>query len=201
MCYRTQINSKPIDIKKRFNVEIEFPVLEFPQGEINGFSHPLLPVISDRSPQQLSMMEWGIIPHWAKDKKLQVNTLNCMIETAEDKPSFKYAAGNRCLVIADGFFEWKHEKINGKLVKQKHLITVPGGGLFAMAGIYNHWNGLDTFTILTTVANELMADIHNTKKRMPVILCPEEEAFWLKKEPLHLYHSRAEVDLVAVPLT
>lgn len=137
------------------------------------------------------------MPFWAKDKSLQKNTLNCKIETAAEKPSFKNYISNRCLVVADGFYEWKHTMVNGKLQKEKFLLTVPGNGLFAFAGLYSNWKGINTFTILTTSANQLMAEIHNSKKRMPVVLKKEEESLWLNQKPLDAYAIRTEIELVA----
>lgn len=173
---------------------------EIPRGEINGFSHPILPIISDVNPNNITEMQWGLIPSWAKDKSFQKNTLNCMIETAAEKPSFKNSISKRCLVIADGFYEWKHTMVNGKLIKTKYRITVPENNIFTFAGIFNNWNGLDTFTILTTEGNELMAEIHNSKKRMPVVLLKEEEELWLNHEPIQAYAIRKEVELIATPI-
>lgn len=197
MCYRTHINSDKIKLQKRFKANFDPPEIEFPSGEINGFTHPVLPIITIENPDIITGMEWGLLPFWATNKSFQKNTLNCKIETAEEKPSFKNSINNRCLVIVDGFFEWKHVTINGKLVKEKFLLTVPGGDLFTFAGLYSHWNGINTFTILTTEANELMASIHNTKKRMPVILRKDEEALWLSQEAFAPFHNRTEIQLVA----
>lgn len=199
MCYRVHVNDK-IKLPKRFNATFASPEIEFQTGEINGFSHPQLPVIKDVNLLQIQAMEWGLLPSWAQDKSFQKNTLNCKIETAAEKPSFRNSVHQRCLVLLSGLYEWKHITVNGKIVKQKYFITAPNQEFFSLAGLYNSWNGLDTFTILTTQANELMATIHNTKKRMPVVLKQEEEAMWLAHEALDAYGIRTEIELDAVPV-
>jgi putative SOS response-associated peptidase YedK len=94
------------------------------------------------------------------------------------------STSKRCLVLADGFYEWKWLDPKGKS-KQKYLLTLPDNKAFAFAGLWNTWTNrntgetLNTYTIITTAANELMSEIHNTKKRMPVILNPEAEKNWL----------------------
>lgn len=170
---------------------------------VNGFSHPKMPIIVDQNPNDIILGKWGLVPSWAKDDKeflKKSNTLNAMIETAEEKPSYRNYVNNRCLVMAESFKEWKHETIEGKLVKTPYEISMPDGKPFAMAGLYSIWNNQITYTILTTAANELMVEIHNTKKRMPVILIPEERKLWLNKEPLEPYWNRMEVELKAIPL-
>ena len=122
----------------------------------------------------------GSFHHVAKDTNIRKSTLNARLETIDQKPSFKPSLSKRCLVLADGFFERKWLDPKGKS-KQKYLLTLPGEEAFAFAGLWNAWTNksteevLNTYTIITTAANELMSEIHNTKKRMPVILNPETE--------------------------
>ena len=200
MCYRVQINADKIKLQKRFNATFQDSELEFVGGEINGFSHPNLPVITDRNSTIIQPMEWGLLPSWAADKSFQKNTLNCKIETAAEKPTFKNSLNQRCLILVSGFYEWKHVTEGKKIVKQKFLLTSPNQDFFTLAGLYNNWNGTNTFTILTTEANELMAEIHNTKKRMPVVLKQQEEALWLKHENLDNYGIRSEIELIATAI-
>lgn len=197
MCYRVQINADKIKLPKRFNATFDPPEIEFQDGEINGFSHPQLPIIADNQPNIIQTMEWGLIPTWANDKSFQKNTLNCKIETAATKPSFRNSINQRCLVIVSGFYEWKHVSENNKLTKHKYFLSAPNQEFFSLAGLYNSWNGINSFTILTTKANELMAEIHNTKKRMPVVLKQDEESLWLGHETLDAYGIRSEIELVA----
>lgn len=132
---------------------------------------------------------WGLIPFWAKDNSIRKNTLNARFETLREKASFRSSLNNRCLVLSDGFYEWQWLDEKGKK-KQKYLITRPNEEAFAFAGLYNDWIDkstgeiVKTYTIITTKANELMANIHNTKKRMPFILSPEIEEAWLMGEEL-----------------
>ena len=200
MCYRVQINADKIKLQKRFNATFQDSELEFVGGEINGFSHPNLPVITDRNSTIIQPMEWGLLPSWANDKSFQKNTLNCKIETAAEKPTFRNSLNQRCLILVSGFYEWKHVTEGKKIVKQKFLLTSPNQDFFTLAGLYNNWNGTNTFTILTTEANELMAEIHNTKKRMPVVLKQQEEALWLKHENLDNYGIRSEIELIATAI-
>ncbi len=200
MCYRVQINADKIKLQKRFNATFQDSELEFVGGEINGFSHPNLPVIIDRNSTIIQPMEWGLLPSWAADKSFQKNTLNCKIETAAEKPTFRNSLNQRCLILVSGFYEWKHVTEGKKIVKQKFLLTSPNQDFFTLAGLYNNWNGTNTFTILTTEANELMAEIHNTKKRMPVVLKQQEEALWLKHENLDNYGIRSEIELIATAI-
>ena len=153
--------------------------------------------------RRLSMLRWGLLPPWAKDVNIGYKLINARAETAHEKPSFRSAfKKRRCLVPADGFYEWKKEGAS----KQPYLIQMKSAGLFAFAGLWESWkvregaeltgkladlepgDEIETFTILTTDANDFLADIHN---RMPVILEPTEFDAWLAGEdvPLDPYPS------------
>ena len=122
---------------------------------------------------ELVMARWGLIPHWAKDTKIAYSTINARSETAAKKPAFRDAfKRHRCLVPADGFYEWVRD---GK-IHQPHLIRMKGGGLFAFAGLWAVRKDITSFTIMTTEPNALMATLHN---RMPVILGADEHNCWL----------------------
>ncbi len=128
------------------------------------------------SGNELTVARWGLIPHWAKDTKIAYPTINARSETAAQKPAFRDAfKRRRCLVPADGFYEWKRD---GK-EKRPYLIRLQGGGAFAFAGLWATWKDVTSFTIMTTEPNEFMADIHN---RMPVILSLENHERWLDVE-------------------
>jgi putative SOS response-associated peptidase YedK len=126
-----------------------------------------------------ALMRWGLVPYWAKDISIGNKAINAVSETAAEKPVFREAIRRRrCLIPADGFYEWK--RIGPKL-KQTYNIGLPDDQLFAFAGLWDRWNNpegnpVETCTILTTQANALVADIHN---RMPVILSPEDYDRWL----------------------
>ena len=130
--------------------------------------------------RRFSMLRWGLIPAWARDPRIGHRLINARAETARSKPSFRAAfASRRCLVPADGFYEWKREGA----AKRPWLIRMKDGGPFAFAGLWERWSApggraeaLETFAILTTAANEAVAPIHH---RMPVILAPEAFGSWL----------------------
>lgn len=125
-----------------------------------------------------AMMRWGLVPFWAKDRKIGSRMINARSETVAEKPAFRAAfTRRRCLVPADGFYEWRREE--GR--KQPYRVCLTDGTPFAMAGLWERWDKepgepLLSFTILTTEPNELVAPIHD---RMPVILEPEDYATWL----------------------
>jgi putative SOS response-associated peptidase YedK len=128
--------------------------------------------------RELALFRWGLVPTWAKDPSVGARMINARSETAAEKPSFRSALRQRrCLIPADGFYEWQ-AAAGGK---QPFYIRLTDGGLFAMAGLYEHWKTpeggwLHSCTILTTEANELMRPLHD---RMPVILAPEQYDMWL----------------------
>lgn len=129
------------------------------------------------------MLHWGLIPSWAKDSKIGSKLINARAETVAEKPSFRSAfRKRRCLILADGFYEWQQQE--GKKQKQPFYFQLNDGCPFAFAGLWEHWkdsNGeeIDSCTILTTEANELMHPIHH---RMPVILDHKNYELWLNPE-------------------
>ena len=125
----------------------------------------------------LDHLRWGLVPSWAKDASGAGRLINARAETAADKPSFRSAFRHRrCLVPADGFYEWRTE--GG--AKQPYRIARPDGAPIAFAGLWERWGKgdepLETFTILTTAANAVLQPLHD---RMPVILDPADYALWL----------------------
>jgi putative SOS response-associated peptidase YedK len=132
--------------------------------------------------RELAMLRWGLIPSWAKEASIGSKMINARSETVAEKPSFRSAFRHRrCLVPADGFYEWRRE---GE-IKQPYRIGMKGGAAFAFAGLWESWDGTDddaaveTFTILTTEANRRLGPIH---ARMPVILAPDAYDAWLDAE-------------------
>ena len=143
-----------------------------------------MPVIIHGEKNELVVMKWGLVPHWTRDIHKAKRPINARAETLSEKPSFKELLNHRrCLVPASGFFEWKTE---GKK-KIPFYFHLPKNPLFAFAGLYDQWTGVDgnclcTYTIITTEPNELAAKIHN---RMPSVLLPKHEDRWLAKTPLN----------------
>ena len=127
----------------------------------------------------LELLRWGLVPFWAKDEKIGYKLINARGETLHEKPSFRNALQKRrCLVLADGFYEW--QKVPGG--KQPHYFRLAGGEPFAFAGLWEQWDKgesdepLRTFTIVTTTPNELVGPVHD---RMPAILSADAEDAWL----------------------
>lgn len=189
MCFHSKQSKSAQEVENRFDAIIEDYENFHPSDHYNGFVHPYTPIITDEDQKLIQHYKWGLIPFWAKDTKIANNTLNARIETITEKPSFRNSVNKRCLVISDGFFEWQWLDSKGKQ-KQKYLISLPDDGLFAFGGIYSQWTNkstgeiINSYSIVTTAANELMSEIHNTKKRMPIILTKENERDWLSEIPI-----------------
>lgn len=184
MCYRTKLNAKLSDIERTLDARFIEPDSYQPQLEINAFSFAKTPVITNENRGEIQMFNWGLIPFWAKDDRIKKLTLNSKIETVKEKPAFRNSVDRRCLIIADGYYEWQWKDTKGK-EKQKFLIKPKDQDIFTFAGIYSTWTNpqtnklINSYTILTTEANELMSEIHNNKKRMPVVLKKEDQKNWL----------------------
>ncbi len=184
MCYYVSNSLTRKEMKDSFGVDYSGP--DYAGSTFtNGFSFPKSPIIVDENPEEAILGDWGLIPPWAKDRKMQKSTLNARIDTLGDKPSFKHSVTNRCLVLVNGFYEWKWLDITGKK-KEKYYIKLKNKDQpFSLCGIYNIWTDRETgetltsFSIVTSNANEMMAEIHNTKDRMPLVLSKEAEESWL----------------------
>jgi len=141
------------------------------------------PVIVQHDRAEMVMMQWGLIPHWAKDIRTMQHPINARAEGLAEKPMFRgLLKDKRCLIPASGFYEWKKE-LKHKIPFYLHLKDEP---VFAFAGLYDMWHtpageGYATYTIITTGPNDLMAPIHN---RMPAILRREDEDHWVSGEAL-----------------
>ncbi len=183
MCYSNTSTSQLDQLKERYKVGQYQPFHYQPTFFSSGFDHPIWPILTENN--QLQGMRWGLIPHWFKGDQPFVfanNTLNAKAETLTEKPSFAHLIErNRCLIPSTGFFEYQTK---GK-EKIPYFIYAKQTPIFSMAGLYDTWlnpqtgEHIQTFSMITCPANELMATIHNSKKRMPVILHPEDEAKWL----------------------
>ncbi|MCK9203593.1 MAG: SOS response-associated peptidase [Saccharofermentanaceae bacterium] len=176
MCGRYSFAIEDDLIMERFGIRVRTAIYK---ATYNCAPSQDLAVISNGNPGSLSFYRWGLIPYWAKDPAIGNRMINARSETLLEKASFKYVfRRNRCLVLADSFFEWK--KDHGKI---PYRILLKSRAPFAMAGIWDRWVSntgeiVHSFAILTTKANELMLPIHD---RMPVMLLPEDEKAWLEK--------------------
>lgn len=185
MCFSISVAKNKSQLEKKFKAKLE-PSFEFePVSFITAFTKPLVSIITNDKQDYIQLYNWGLIPHWVKSeeqaKDIATKTFNARSETAHQKPSFRDAfKTQRCLVLADGFFEWKTE---GK-IKTPHHIYLKEHEPFAFAGIYNSWVNKETgeiqntFSILTQEANPYMAEIHNLKKRQPIIV--HNQQTWLE---------------------
>lgn len=180
MCGRYTITVTLEDLMARYFAEnTGIPFLE---PRYNVAPGQLVPaVLSDGRRNRLGLLRWGLVPPWADDPKVGYKMINARAETVEERPSYREAyRSKRCLLPADGFYEWK--KTPGEK-SRPFRIRLKTGGLFSMAGLYETWTAPDgsklhTCAVLTTEPNGLMAGIHD---RMPIILRPEDEPLWLDR--------------------
>jgi len=165
----------------------------------------MAPVVRMKNGQrELAMLRWGVIPAWAKDRSIGNKMINARAEGVAEKPAFGSALrARRCLVLSGGFYEW--QKGAGK-EKQPFWIGMKDGGEFAMAGLWERWRdrergeAIESFTIITTVANALVAPIHD---RMPVLVDPANFDAWLTaaEPPMGLLRPYAAAAMEAYPVS
>ncbi|GAA4429213.1 SOS response-associated peptidase [Pontibacter saemangeumensis] len=176
------------------------------EAHYNAAPSQHLPVITNTQPDTVQFFSWGLQPFWAKDVKSVKRSINARAETLTEKPSFRnLLKTKRCLVPADGFFEWQATP-EGKV---PYRILLKGEDTFSFAGLWDEWLDkstgelLHTYTIITTEANDLVKPIHD---RMPVILSPEAEELWLdahesQDELLSLLHPFDAGKMKAYPVS
>ncbi|MFD1315976.1 SOS response-associated peptidase [Namhaeicola litoreus] len=204
MCFYSKLSKKAEEIESKLKAKFKDKTSYVPQQEIKAFDFPQIPIITSENEQLIDFFQWGLIPEFSNNDDIKQFTLNAKIETLHSKPSFQLYTSNRCLIPADGFYEWQWLDQKGKK-KEKYLISLPHDELFCFAGIWSSWQNpidhsqLNTFTIITTQANELMSEIHNSKKRMPIILTQRNQKNWLFGENLENFKN-PKVDLVATKL-
>lgn len=160
---RFQLSAFPQNLSPRYNIAPSQPV----------------PAILNQTPRELQFVRWGLIPSWAKDPTIGYRMINARAETLAEKPAFRRPLQRqRCLIPADGFYEW--QRLGTR--KVPHWIRLTSGEVFAFAGLWDTWTdpktetAMTSCTIITTTPNRLLASIHD---RMPVILPRESEAAWL----------------------
>jgi len=198
MCGRYSLFAPPGVVEERFDAKLDFEY----EPRYNAAPSQSLPVITGDDPETIQTMEWGFVPSWADDRS-DFEFINARAETVAEKRTFSDAyESRRCLVPADGFYEWAETDAGGK---QPYRVTVGDDDLFAMAGLWERWtppqtqtglgdfgggagpdaepDPVETFTILTTEPNETIAPLHH---RMAVILDPRAEEQWLAGDPEEL---------------
>jgi putative SOS response-associated peptidase YedK len=187
VCFTVNLNIIKEELEARYGRELIDHEKYRPSFYYHAYSLPSMPVVcSDRS-SGIRLFRWGLIPSWVGDESeandIMLKTFNARSETVSSKPAFRDSfASRRCLVPVQGFFEWQH--LGGR--KIPWYITLRGEEIFSLAGIWDSWTlqggmTLNTFSVVTTRANGLMEEIHNTKKRMPVILPSAAEGIWLRE--------------------
>lgn len=176
MCGRYSFAQLSSEVEKRFKIHVDGNTYV---ARYNNAPGQKLGIITNHSPNNLSLHYWGLLPSWAQDPRMAFKMINARGESIQEKPAFKEAfSSKRCLIPADGFYEWKkHGKQN-----IPHYICLKSKEMFAFAGLWEEWKDADnnikkTFTIITTGSNDIMKPLH---PRMPVILPHHLEKEWLE---------------------
>ncbi|HZM24416.1 MAG TPA: SOS response-associated peptidase [Anaerolineales bacterium] len=181
MCGRFTLTANPAEQQEPFN-NFTFPDKFAPRFNIAP-TQPILAIPNDDK-FTADFFVWGLIPMWAKDPNIGNRLINARAETLPEKPAFRGSLKyKRCLILADGFYEWK--TVDGKKSKTPFFIHMKDRKPFAFAGLWDSWNSpegsqIKSTTIITTEPNELMSLLHN---RMPVILHPRDYDKWLNPSP------------------
>jgi putative SOS response-associated peptidase YedK len=179
MCGRYTLKTPAGRLAEEFG--FDGPLPDLPPNYNVAPTQQVAAVLAEGGERRLEMLRWGLVPPWADDPQIGSRMINARSETAPEKPSFRRAfRERRCLIPADGFYEWK--RTNGG--KQPYYIRMEGERPFAFAGLWESWTRggegeIRSCTILTTGANSLVGDIHD---RMPVIVAPDAYDLWLDPE-------------------
>jgi putative SOS response-associated peptidase YedK len=191
MCFTVNVNLIKEELENRYGANLIDPDKYRPSYYYHAFSLPNIPVICSEEPAAIRLLKWGLIPSWTKNIQdanvIRYKTFNARAESLTNKPSFSSAfSSRRCIIPVKGFFEWQHVE-NKKI---PWYIYHAGNEILSFAGIYDNWiedktgEVFSTFSVITTEANELMATIHNSGKRMPVILNKPDENIWINNSTL-----------------
>jgi putative SOS response-associated peptidase YedK len=186
MCFSVNVNLIKEELEDRYGVSFPDKYRYEPSYYYHAFGLPEIPAVCSDNPGVVRLLKWGLIPSWVKTSEeadvIKRKTFNARAESIDIKPSFSLSfKSKRCLIPVKGFFEWQHLGAD----KIPWYIYGADNEILTFAGLFNEWihpeNGMTewTFSVITTEANDLMAEIHNTKKRMPVILGRSDEKKWL----------------------
>jgi putative SOS response-associated peptidase YedK len=183
MCGRFSVSLPPEEVARYFQITGGLPNFPPRYNMAPTQEAPVIRLNPETGKRQLDLLRWGLVPSWAKDVKVGSRLINARAETMANRAAFKaaFTKGRRCIVPANGFFEWR--TIGDR--KQPMFITLRSGAPMGFAGLWENWKDpqgqwLRTFTIVTGEPNELVAPIHN---RMPVILRQDDYAIWLGETP------------------
>ena len=186
MCFTVNVNLIKEELENRYGATLIDPDKYRPSYYYHAFGLPSIPAVCSGNPSKIQLLKWGLIPSWTKSideaNIIRYKTFNARSESIATKPSFSSSfRSKRCIIPVKGFFEWQHignEKIPWYIYQFENDVL-------SLAGIYDNWiedntgEVFSTFSIVTTEANDLMAHIHNSGKRMPVILSKSSEAQWI----------------------
>jgi putative SOS response-associated peptidase YedK len=186
MCFSVNVNLVKEELENRYGATLIDPDKYRPSYYYHAFGLPEMPVICSGSPSRIQLLKWGLIPSWTKTiadaNVIRFKTFNARAESIDSKPSFSSSfKTKRCIIPVKGFFEWQHV---GK-EKIPWYICHSGNEIISFAGLYDEWTSdntgetFTTFSVITTSANEMMAEIHNSAMRMPAILDKESESHWI----------------------
>lgn len=186
MCFTVNLNLIKEELENRYGATLIDSDKYRPSYYYHAFSLPEMTAICSGSSGSIELLKWGLIPSWTKNSEdanvIRFKTFNARSESIQDKPSFSESfKTQRCIIPVKGFFEWQH------LGKEKipWYIHRADNEILSLAGLYNKWTDsasgevINTFSIVTTDANNLMAEIHNSGKRMPVVLERKNESVWI----------------------
>ncbi|MBD8496885.1 SOS response-associated peptidase [Paenibacillus arenosi] len=182
MCGRYTLTVTWEELLAYYKLERDIGLPPFHEPRYNIAPGQMVPaIIHDGSKLRLGPLRWGLVPSWAKDDKMSWRTINARAETLTDKPAFRIPfQRKRCIIPADGFYEWKRVTNNDK---QPMRIIPRNGGVLHLAGLYDTWQDeqgkrISTCTIVTTTPNRVMEEVHD---RMPVILSEHQLPLWLER--------------------
>jgi putative SOS response-associated peptidase YedK len=196
MCGRYTVTVNKDSIERHFNAKFSSGSIDF-EPTYNAAPSQLLPIITTYAPGEITLAKWGFVPEELKSSHIRPQN-NARLETAAEKPMFRSSfSGRHCLVLTDGFYEWK--TINGK--KLPYRFVMKSGEPFAMAGIYARGEREGdpmTFAIVTTEANDVMRPVHD---RMPVILSLGREKQWLPSGGVPVFNPFPAELMTAYPVT
>ncbi len=186
MCFTVNVNLVKEELESRYGATLIDHDKYRPSYYYHAFALPELPAICSGSPDKITLLKWGLIPSWTKNidnaNVIRYKTFNARSETIDTKPAFRQSfKSKRCIIPVKGFFEWQH-KGKGKIP----WYIYPGNNeILSLAGLFDEWISsntgeiVSTFTILTTEANSMMAEIHNSARRMPAVLDMSSENKWI----------------------
>jgi putative SOS response-associated peptidase YedK len=186
MCFSVNVNLIKEELENRYGATLIDPDKYRPSYYYHAFALPDMPAICSDDPSKIKLLKWGLIPSWTKNSEdadiIRYKTFNARSESIDNKPSFSASfKSKRCIIPVKGYFEWQHlgkDKIPWYIYSAENEIL-------SLAGLFSEWTSrstgeaFNTFSIITTDANDLTAEIHNSGKRMPAILDKKSETVWL----------------------